>query len=133
MKTLAAFAVLVLCSGAAFGQCNSVRVSAHDEMRASSAVIVGTVTAAVPVTESWDFLDGVSYNVHVDSVLHGHINRSDYRVFSENTPTAFGMMVGKHYVLYLQPKYDRYQVEECGNSHATEEPEISTKQLAKGF
>lgn len=130
MKAIATILVLVLGSAAGVAQCTSRRVSARDEIHNSSAVIMGTVTAAVPLAESWDFLDGVSYTVRVDTVLHGHVDRAEYHVFSENTPAAFPMTVGKHYVLYLRPQYDRYEINSCGNSHQTEEMEASANQLA---
>ena len=47
------------------------RVSTHKEMHMASSVFVGTVTAAQPVPETWDFLDGVNYTVRVDSKIHG--------------------------------------------------------------
>jgi hypothetical protein len=133
VKKIATVLVLALSAAAAFAQCNANRVTARKEMRSASAVIVGTVTAVEPVSETWDFLDGVNYIVRVDSVLHGKPNRSEYTIFSENTPAAFDMQIGKHYVLYVQPLYDRYEINSCGNSHATEELEASNaKQIAKG-
>jgi hypothetical protein len=58
-------------------------------------------------------------------------------VFSENSPRFFPMYVGQQYVLYLQPQYGRYQVDNCGNSHATADDTASVKQpkqvAAKGF
>ena len=131
MKQFAIALVLILSTATGYSQC-AKRVTAHSEMRASSAVIVGTVMAAIPVAETWDFLDGINYTVHVDSVLHGKTHRSEYTVFSENIPSAFDMAVGKHYVLYLQPKYDRYHVNGCGNSHPTEEMEASSEGPARG-
>jgi hypothetical protein len=131
VKQFAIALVLVLSAATGFSQCAN-RVTARAEIHASSAVIVGTVMAAIPVAESWDFLDGIDYTVRVDSVLHGKADRSEYTVFSENVPVTFDMEVGKHYVLYLQPQYDRYQVNACGNSHPTEELEASTRPLAKG-
>ena len=105
----------------------------------ASAVVVGTVTAAQPVPESWDFLDGVNYTVRVDSKIHGkaHAN-TEVTVFSENSPRFFAMYVGQQYVLYVQPQYGRLQVDNCGNSHATtSDDSASTKQpklkSARGF
>ena len=83
---------------------------------------VGTVTAAQPVPEAWDFLDGVNYTVRVDSKIHGKARpNTEVTVFSENSPRFFAMYVGQQYVLYLQPQYGRNQVDNCGNSHATTE------------
>ncbi|HEV2274374.1 MAG TPA: hypothetical protein VGR96_09425 [Acidobacteriaceae bacterium] len=132
MKQFAIALVLVLSAASGFSQCKANRVSARQEMRASTAVIVGTVIAIEPVAESWDFLDGVNYIVRVDGVIHGKATRDEYRIFSENVPAAFDMSVGKHYVLYVQPQYDRYLVNSCGNSHQTEELEASNRPLAKG-
>ncbi|HXP10548.1 MAG TPA: hypothetical protein VN828_18745, partial [Acidobacteriaceae bacterium] len=70
----------------------------------SSAVVLATVTAATPVPESWDFLDGINYTVHVDSKLHGKARaNSEMTIFSENSSHLFAMYVGQQYVLYLQP------------------------------
>ena len=133
MKNIAIVLVLILGAATGFSQCNAHRVTARNEMHSSSVVIVGTVTAAIPVAESWDFFDGVNYIVRVDSILHGKTHRSEYNIFSENAPNTFDMTVGSHYVLYVQPHYDRYQVSSCGNSHQTEELEASARQIvAKG-
>lgn len=136
MKKLSIALVLLLCAASGYSQCVSQRVSARKEMHQSAVVIVGTVLQARPVAESWDFLDGVDYTVRVDSVIHGKALHEQYTVFSENSPRLFAMTVGDHYVLYLQPQYDRYQVDNCGNSHRTEGLEASIKQpkqIAKGY
>lgn len=134
IASIATVLVLTWSAVSGFAQCNSNRIPARKEMHDSSAVILGTVVSSEAVPETWDFLDGTSYTVRVDAVIHGRTDRSEYKIFSENTPAAFGMMVGKHYVLYMQPQYDRYQVSSCGNSHQTEELEASAaKQLTKGY
>ena len=55
---------------------------------------------------------------------------TEVTVFSENSPAFFPMYVGQQYVLYLQPKWGRNQVDNCGNSHQTtaSEDTASTKQ-----
>jgi hypothetical protein len=129
--------LLCLSTAGGFAQCSARRVSAHKETNMSSAVVLATVTAATPVPESWDFLDGINYTVHVDSKLHGKARaNSEMTIFSENSSHLFPMYVGQQYVLYLQPQYGRYQVDSCGNSHATDEIETAKqpKQLAnRGF
>ena len=132
MKNFAIVLVLTLSAATGFSQCKASRVTAHKEARSASAVILGTVTAAQPVAETWDFFDGVNYTVRVDSVIHGKTAREQYTVFSENGPAVYGMTVGKHYILYLTPHYDRYQINNCGNSHPTEDMEASTRQMARG-
>lgn len=137
MKNLAI--ALVLCLGASTGlaQCSARRISAHKEAHMSSAVVLATVTEATAVPEAWDFLDGINYTVHVDSKLHGKAHAdTNLTVFAENTPHFFRMYVGQQYVLYLQPKYGRYQVDNCGNSHATDEVETAKQSklvAARGF
>ena len=138
MKNFAIASLLCLSSVAGFAQCSANRVSAHKEMHMSSSVIVGTVTAASPVPEAWDFLDGVNYTVRVESKLHGKVRaHTEVTVFSENSPRFFPMYVGQQYVLYLQPEYGRNQVSNCGNSHAVDEVITSSKQpkltASRGF
>ena len=138
MKKLAIASILCLSAASGFSQCRTNRVSAHKEMHMASAVFVGTVTAAQPVPEAWDFLDGVNYTVRIDSKIHGKARPStEVTVFSENSPRFFAMYVGQQYVLYLQPQYGRNQVDNCGNSHATTDDSASTKQprtvASRGF
>jgi len=130
VKKLAIALFLCLNAAAGFAQCKTDRVSAHKEMHMASAVVVGTVTAAQPVAESWDFLDGVNYTVRVDSKIRGRVHpNTEVTVFSENSPRFFPMYVGQQYVLYLQPQYGRNEVDNCGNSHQTSGSEsASTKQ-----
>ncbi len=129
MKKLAIALILCLSAANGFSQCKTNRVSARKEMHMASAVVLATVTAAQPVPESWDFLDGVNYTVRVDSKLHGKARRNaELTVFSENSPRFFAMYVGQQYVLYLEPQYGRYEVDNCGNSHATTNDSASVKQ-----
>jgi hypothetical protein len=132
VKKLAIASILCLSAASGYSQCKTDRVSVHKETHMASAVVVGTVTAAAPVPEAWDFLDGVNYTVHIDSKLHGkaHAN-SEVTVFSENSPRFFAMYVGQQYVLYLEPQYGRYQVDNCGNSHPTTENSASTTNQRK--
>ena len=139
MKNFVIASILCLSAVSGFSQCRTNRVSAHKEMHMASSVIVGTVTAAQPVPEAWDFLDGVNYTVRIDSKIHGKARtNTEVTVFSENSPRFFPMYVGQQYVLYLQPQYGRNQVDNCGNSHQTSGSEsASTKQpslkASKGF
>jgi hypothetical protein len=139
VKKLAIALFLCLSAANGFAQCKTDRVSARKEMHMASAVVVGTVTAAQPVPEAWDFLDGVNYTVRVDTKIRGKVQpNSEVTVFSENSPRFFPMYVGQQYVLYLQPQYGRNQVDNCGNSHQTGGSEsASTKQpslkASKGF
>jgi hypothetical protein len=138
VKNFAIALILCLSAASGFSQCKTDRVNARKEMHMASSVFVGTVTAAQPVAESWDFLDGVNYTVRVDSKIHGKARpNTEITVFSENSPRFFAMYVGQQYVLYVQPQYGRFQVDNCGNSHATTSDSASTKQAkqttAKGF
>jgi len=140
VKNFVIASILCLSAVSGFSQCRTNRVSAHKEMHMASSVFVGTVTAAQPVPEAWDFLDGVNYTVRIDSKIHGKARtNTEVTVFSENSPRFFPMYVGQQYVLYLQPEYGRYQVDNCGNSHAIDEStsNASNKQpkpvTTKGF
>jgi len=137
VKRLTTALVLCLSAVSGFSQCSANRVSAHKEAHMSSAVVVATVTAATPVPEAWDFLDGVDYTVHIDEKLHGKVHhKTDLTIFSENSPRFFAMYVGQQYVLYLQPQWGRYQVDNCGNSHPTTELEmakLSKQNASKGY
>jgi hypothetical protein len=122
MKTFATAMVFCLSAATGLAQCSVKHVSPRKEAQLSSAVVVATVTAATPVPAAWDFLDGFNYTVTVNSKLHGKARaKTELTVFSENIPDDFEMHVGHKYVLYLQPKWGRYQVDTCGNSHATDE------------
>jgi hypothetical protein len=127
VKKFITVSILCLSAASALAQCKTDRVSEREEMHKASAVVLGTVTAAQPVPEAWDFLDGVNYTIHVDAKIHGKARpNSEVTVFSENSPRFFAMYVGQQYVLYLQPQYGRNQVDNCGNSHATEDNSTST-------
>jgi len=137
LKNFAIAMVLSFSAASGFSQCPAKRVSAHKEANMSSAVIVATVTEATPVPEAWDFLDGINYTVHIDSKLRGKTRaNTEMTLFSENSTRLFPMYVGQQYVLYLQPQYGRYQVDNCGNSHATDEVETAKQAklvATKGF
>ena len=138
MKKLAIAVIFCLSVAHGFSQCKTERVSERKEMHMASAVVVGTVTAAQPVPESWDFLDGVNYTVRIDTKIRGKAKaNTEVTVFSENSPRFFAMYVGQQYVLYLQPQYGRNQVDNCGNSHATTDDSASAKQprtvASRGF
>jgi len=138
VKKLVIAVIVCLSVAHGFAQCKTERVSERKEMRMASAVVVGTVTAAQPVPESWDFLDGVNYTVRIDSKIRGKAKtNTEVTVFSENSPRFFAMYVGQQYVLYLQPQYGRNEVDNCGNSHATTNDSASVKQpkqvAARGF
>jgi len=138
VKKLAIAVIVCLSAAHGFAQCKTERVSERKEMHIASAVVVGTVTAAQPVPESWDFLDGVNYTVRIDAKIRGKAKtNTEVTVFSENSPRFFAMYVGQQYVLYLQPQYGRNQVDNCGNSHATTDDSASAKQprtvASRGF
>jgi hypothetical protein len=126
MKHFAIAMVLCLSAASGLAQCSAKRVSLHKEANMSSAVVVATVTEKTLVDASWDFLDGFSYTVRVDSKLHGKAHpNAELTVFSENRPDSLEMYVGQQYVLYVQPKWGRNQVDGCGNSRATAQVEVA--------
>lgn len=85
------------------------------EYKHSKVVIVGTVESERPVPQSWDMFDGTDFTVHIDQKVKGHQDGTIV-IFSERTDDRFPMKVGGQYLLFLHEKYDRWQVNTCGNS-----------------
>jgi hypothetical protein len=55
--------------------------------------------------------------VKVDRVLHGKmLGKDTVTIFSENSPEKFPMQVGKQYLLFVHLNYNRYEIDNCGNS-----------------
>ncbi len=135
MKTLITTFALVLSAASAFGQCHANRLTISDELHTSGETIVGTVEGAQNVADSSFHLDGVNYVVKVDRVLHGKLMGTDtVTIFSENSPEKFPMQVGKQYLLFVHLDYNRYAVDNCGNSgllSASIENAHQLKELAK--
>ena len=135
MKTLITSFALVLSAAAAFGQCHTNHLTVNDELHTSGETIVGTVQGAQNVADSSFHLDGVNYVVKVDRVLRGKLLGTDtVTIFSENSPEKFPMQVGKQYLLFVHLDYNRYAVDNCGNSgllSASIENAHQLKQLAK--
>ncbi len=136
MKTLITSFALVLSAATAYGQCRSNHLTISDELHSQGETIVGTVQGAQNAADSSFHLDGVNYVVKVDRVLHGKLLGSDtVTIFSENSPEKFPMQVGKQYLLFVHLDYNRYAVDNCGNSgllSASIENAHQLKQLAKG-
>ncbi len=139
MKNLILSFALVLSaatSATAFGQCRANHLTVSDELHASGETIVGTVLGAQNAPDSSFHLDGVNYVVKVDRILHGKMMGTDtVTIFSENSPEKFPMQVGKQYLLFVHLDYNRYTVDNCGNSGLLEASTIENahqlKQLAK--
>lgn len=136
MKNWLVLSALVFSSVAASAQCRAGRVTVSEELREPGATIVATVEDAQPVPDSSFHLDGINYVVRVDRVLRGKLmERSSVKIFSENSPERFPMQVGKRYLLFVHMDYDRYAIDNCGNSGLLNASGIDTlqqlKQLAK--
>ena len=130
MKKLAIAMILCLSAASGFSQCRTDRVSAHKEKQLASSVIVGTVTAASPVPEAWDFLDGVNYTVRIDAKIHGKARaNTEVTVFSEHSEDGFNLQSGKQYLLFLNNNYQHWIVNKCGNSGPLDEETSVIKQM----
>ena len=123
---------MVLCLSAANGFLpvqDGPRVSAHKEMsdgigrhrRNGDRSTAGTGSVGF---SGWRELYRCGSTRRSTAKVH---ENTEVTVFSENSPRFFAMYVGQQYVLYLQPQYGRNQVDNCGNSHSTEEI-LSAKQ-----
>jgi hypothetical protein len=121
LKTLlvasAAALTFTLTAIGASAQCRSAKLSVSDELHTSGETIIATVEGAQNAPDSSFHLDGVNYIVKVDRVLHGKmLGKDTVTIFSENSPEKFPMQVGKQYLLFVHLNYNRYEIDNCGNS-----------------
>jgi hypothetical protein len=117
MKMAIAGLAFLLSTVAASAQCRAQRMTVSEELHTPGEAVVGTVVGAQAVPDSSFHLDGVNYVVRVDHVLCGKmIESSIVKVFSENSPERFPMQIGQQYLLFVHLDYDRYEVDNCGNS-----------------
>src|SRR5439155_10395859 len=115
-----------------FAACVLSDYSVRAELDRSSAVIVGTVVAGRATAETKNVLEGVTYTVRVDEVLHGRAVKK-VELFSEDSSGRFPMEKGKTYVLFIYRGLDRLAVDKCGNSGLVTETKAvltSVRQLA---
>jgi len=78
-------------------------------------VIVGTVVTERVTAETKNLLEGVTYTVRIDEMLHGHAVKT-VELFSENSSGRFPMEKEKAYLLFIYRALDRLAVDNCGNS-----------------
>ena len=134
MRNTLVVAALVLSGAAASAQCAARRMTVGEELRASGETMVGTVEAAQSVPDSSFHLDGVNYAVRVDRVLHGKmVESSQVNIFSENSPDRFPMQVGQQYLLFVHLNYNRYEVDNCGNSGVLTQQNIESVRQLKEY
>jgi hypothetical protein len=134
LKTLFAASVLILSAASAMAQCHTNHVTVSDELHASGETLVGTVTDAQNAPDSSFHLDGVNYVVKVDRVLHGKmLGKDTVTIFSENSPEKFPMQVGKQYLLFVHLNYNRYEIDNCGNSGLLEASAIENAKQLKAY
>ncbi len=134
MKTLFVASALILSAASAMAQCRTNHVTVSDELHTSGETLVGTVTDAQNAPDSSFHLDGVNYVVKVDRVLHGKMLGTDtVTIFSENSPEKFPMQVGKQYLLFVHLNYNRYEIDNCGNSGLLEASAIENAKQLKAY
>ena len=134
MKTLFVSCALILSAATAMGQCRTNHLTVSDELHTTGETIVGTVQGAQNAPDSSFHLDGVNYIVKVDRVLHGKLLGTDtVTIFSENSPEKFPMQVGKQYLLFVHLNYNRYEIDNCGNSGLLEASTIENARQLKEF
>lgn len=103
--------------------------AAPAEYKQSQVVIIATVQSARPVPQTWDSLDGTDYLVHIDQKVKGK-QSDEMTIFSEHSADGFSLEIGKQYLLFLNEKYQRWEVNSCGNSIALDQAAPVIKQLA---
>jgi hypothetical protein len=87
----------------------------QEELKRSTATLVGVVTAQKAVPDSGGYYEGVRYQVRVENLLKGTLSDS-ISLFSENSSGRFPMTVGHRYVLFVYKESGRLAVDNCGNS-----------------
>ncbi len=133
-KTLIASFALTLSAAGASAQCRAAHMTISDELHNSGETIVATVQDAQSVPDSSFHMDGVNYIVKVDRVLHGKLIHTDTaKIFSENSPEKFPMQIGKQYLLFVHLDYNRYEVDNCGNSGVLEASTIENAHQLKSY
>ena len=132
--TLVAAFALVLSAATASAQCRATHITVSDELHTSGETVVATVQDAQSVPDSSFHMDGVNYVVKIDRVLHGKLIHTDTaNIFSENSPEKFPMQVGKRYLLFVHLDYNRYEVDNCGNSGLLEASSIENAKQLKAY
>ncbi len=134
MKNLIVSSALILSAAFASAQCSTNRLTVSDELKTSGETIVGTVVGAQNAPDSSFHMDGVNYVVKVDRVLRGKmLGHETVTIFSENSPEKFPMQVGKQYLLFVHLNYNRYEVDNCGNSGLLEASTIENARQLKEY
>jgi hypothetical protein len=98
------------------------------EVKASQAVIIGTVVSSRQVPQSWDTLDGTDYVVHIDQKVKGK-QSGEITIFSEHSEDGFNLQAGKQYLLFLTNNNQHWVVNTCGNSGPMDEESNVIKQM----
>jgi hypothetical protein len=105
----------VLPSGSVFATCLAGNPSLEQEFQNAAMVFVGRVASEKFTSESKNYLDGITYTIHVEEVLRGSRQKT-VRIFSENTSGRFRLQIGASYLILAYKELDRLQVDNCGNS-----------------
>ncbi len=111
-----------------FAQCAQT-APATQEYKQAQSVIIGTVVSEQHVPQSWDTLDGINYDVHIDQKVKGK-QSGEITIFNEHSARQFNLEVGRQYLLFLTNNYQHWQVLTCGNSGPLEDAGPVIKQLA---
>ncbi len=127
MKRLATGLICIFSATASLAACtNTIPVS--DEMKAASAVIIGTVMETRQVPQAWDSLDGTEYVVHIDKKVKGK-QTDEITVFSEHSDNRVNLQTGRQYLLFLTNDNQHWSINTCGNSGPMEEESAVVKQI----
>lgn len=89
-------AIVIAWSSAAFAVCLEGHPSLEQEYQSSTTIFVGRVVSEEFTPESQNHLDGTTYPVEVEEVLHGS-HAKTVKLFSENSSGRFPVRVGATY------------------------------------
>jgi hypothetical protein len=127
LKRFATGLVCLFFTAASFAACTST-TPVSQELKASEAVIIGTVVSARLVPQSWDTLDGTEYVVHIDQKVKGK-QSGEITIFNERTDDTVPLQSGTQYLLFLTNNYQHWMVNRCGNSGPMSEESKVIKQM----
>ncbi|MGC2401999.1 MAG: hypothetical protein WA510_19535 [Acidobacteriaceae bacterium] len=127
MKQIALGLVFIFSTAASFAACPGT-TPVSQEMKASEAVVVGTVMSARMVPQAWDTLDGTEYLVHVDRKVKGKPS-GDIKIFAEHTDNAVFLQSGTQYLFFLTNNNQHWMINQCGNSGPMSEEDQAIKRM----
>jgi hypothetical protein len=127
LKRIATGLVCLFSTAASFAACPAT-TPAPDEMKASDAVVIGTVESARMVPQTWDTLDGTEYVVRIDQKVKGK-ESGEIKILNERTEDMVPISAGQQYLFFLTNNNQHWMINKCGNTGPMDEESPAVKQV----